>query len=148
MKAGLFLVAASLLAPLAIASDSAVTVHLQTWGAPWTARFDVRLIEGGRLIAELTSQRPEMSQNFSVLLSADEAADLKRLAALAVIEPSLGQGCEHVVDGTSGRLVVNVGGKVLSQECLSTSSWPPAGTLAQELLKRINSRLPKSIQVY
>ena len=119
--------------------------RLQTWGAPWEARFDVALESDGSLKA--TMKGPEGSETAKVALSQEETKALHELAKKAILEPALSQ-CDRVLDGTSGKLTVAVGSGEKSQECLNTSEWPPPGTIGEKLVKMVNERLPEAIQVY
>lgn len=113
--------------------------------APWTTNFDVAI----RTDAFLTVVATENGKltTARVKLSSSEMSSLQDIAAKAVVERRI-TDCEKVFDGTSGRLSVWGGSKVKSCECHNTNRWPPAGSMGQELLKRINAKLPKHTQVF
>ena len=130
---------------LARSAEADALLRIQIWGAPWDDRFDVTLASDGTLRASLAGL--EKNEAISIALSPDETSTLHKLAIRAVSD-STSANCKSVVDGTSARLTVTVGTTQVVHECLATSVWPPIGSGAEVLVKAINTKLPKTIQLY
>jgi hypothetical protein len=123
-------------------------MRLMTWGAPWTPSFEVIIGTDGALAASKLD--PQLTEPLAahIQLSAEDTAALLSLAEKAVKQSEIESKCDKVYDGTSGSLEVWIGSQQFRRKCIATSRWPPQGTLAESLLKRINEKLPKTIQVY
>ncbi|MHA4868479.1 hypothetical protein ACXZ1M_12350 [Duganella sp. PWIR1] len=134
-----------LMSCIAVARGHDPLVYLETWGAPWEKSFEVSIQEDALL--KVVVKKDGHSNTVKVKLSSAEAARLYELAKKAVAEDRM-TDCEKVSDGTSGRLTVKIGARFASRECLHTGIWPPPGTVGAELLRTINAKLPKQIQVF